>query len=262
MDQDPLESWRLRSNLRMAAENEEAKTARRGLCGALVRCFVATGESLHIAGYLFGPQRVDQSSPFGNGEDALVALGYLSKTAACLIGGATDLLERGNCYSGAALNRQLVEVEYLAWAFAEDREEAAAWLRSNRVDRLHRWQPRHIRDRSGGRFRSTDYADHCDLGGHPTPQGARALMADPVPRTVELLFSETATHGVSAWNYMATAVGAFCVEQGLEPGSFIPPNLAEAMTTAASDWRSQDRLAESWQAARGRLGPAPSTVPQ
>jgi hypothetical protein len=263
VEPDLLQSWRLRSALRAAAEDEGARMARRNVCHALVSCFVTTGALLRVTGHLVGPQRVDQSSPFGNGEDGLVALGYLSETAACLITGATELLERGNCYAGAALNRQLVEVEYLAWAFAEDRDEAATWLRSDRADRLQRWQPRHIRDRSQGRFRSTDYADHCDLGGHPTPQGARTLVADSPPRNIELMFSETATHGVSAWDYVQTAVGAFCAEQGLEADTLIPRHEAEAVSATESDWRSQDRLAAIWHAARSQSTPvAPSTVPQ
>lgn len=58
-------------------------------------------------------------------------------------------------------------------SFAED--EAADWLRSSRDDRLRRWQPRHMRDRSNGRFRGSDYALHCDLGGNPTREGPRLL---------------------------------------------------------------------------------------
>jgi hypothetical protein len=127
-------------------------------------------------GNIIGPGRVDGSSPFGNGDDSLVSLGYLCETAASLIVGAMQLLDDANCYAGAALNRQLVEVEYLAWAFGEDQEEAALWLRSSRDDRLQRWQPRHLRQRSQGRFRGADYAQHCELGGHPTPQGVRALI--------------------------------------------------------------------------------------
>jgi hypothetical protein len=156
------------------------------LCEALSAGFQHTGESLRIAGHLFGPQRVDGTSPFGNGDDRLVALGYLSGTAAALLSGAIELLERNNLYAAAALNRQLVEVEYLVWAFAEDQDEAAAWLRSGRHERQQRWQPRHLRDRSDGRFRGEDYAEHCELGGHPTPPGCRVLLARgmrPQPRS-------------------------------------------------------------------------------
>jgi hypothetical protein len=39
----------------------------------------------------------------------------------------TDLLERDKCYAALALLRQLVECEYLCWAFSEDHEEARRW---------------------------------------------------------------------------------------------------------------------------------------
>lgn len=43
--------------------------------------------------------------------------------------------------------RQLVEVEYLTWAFAEDEDEAMRWMRSTKEERMRFWQPRHIRAR-------------------------------------------------------------------------------------------------------------------
>jgi hypothetical protein len=236
-----------RAKLLAAADDGRGKSARAGLCLTLARSFQRTGEVLRLVGNIFGPQRVDGTSPFGNGEDGLVALGYLCHTAGYLISGATELLDRGNAYGASALNRQLVEVEYLAWAFAEDQEEAAAWLRSDRVERLQRWQPKHLRDRSHGRFRSTDYAEHCELGGHPTPQGARILV-EPSTATTQLLQLETANHGLSAWDYVGTAVVVLSGGDGGVRDLLIPADAAEAVWSSERTWRSNDRLASALRA--------------
>jgi len=124
-----------------AAQDSAALVARREVCRALATGFEQLGDSLLVHGHLFGPQRVDGTSPTGNGDDRLVALGYLSKTAGALIRGALSLTLAGNCYASSALNRQLVEVEYLAWAFVEDQEEASNWLRSSNQQRLDRGNP-------------------------------------------------------------------------------------------------------------------------
>jgi hypothetical protein len=51
------------------------------------------------------------------------------------VSGCADLIADGRHYAGAALVRQLVEVEYLAWAFETKDEESAKWLRSRREER-------------------------------------------------------------------------------------------------------------------------------
>lgn len=100
MDADPL-----RGALQAAADDAVARRARRDVATALTTGFQRVGQSLRVSGHLFGPQRVEGTSPFGNGDDRLVALGYLSETAAALISGAVDLVEHGNLYAASALNR-------------------------------------------------------------------------------------------------------------------------------------------------------------
>jgi hypothetical protein len=234
-----------RAALRQLAENPKAVAARRLLCESLVQAFKVAGDRLRLGGHLFGSGRVDGTYPFGNGDDGMVALGYLSTTCASLISGAADLLEGGNCYAAAALNRQLVELEYLSWAFAEDHAEAASWLSSSRSDRLDRWQPRHLRMRSDGRFRGSDYAEHCDIGGHPTPEGVRVLRADHLPRVGEIMFRETAHHGLSCWEYLQVAVSQL---HGYEETWLIPAMIDEGVRAAAEDWKAQDHLGPIWMA--------------
>jgi hypothetical protein len=166
--------------------------------------FRAAGQLLWVAGALVGPDRVTGRSPFGFGNDRVVGLAVVAQVGGELCAGAVTLLDVGNLYATAALLRQLVEVEYLAWAFAEDDEEAAAWLRSTKEERMQIWQPRHVRGRSAGRFRAQDYGHHCDIGGHPTPDARRALPDhETIPACV--WWGELATHGAGAWGYIARA---------------------------------------------------------
>jgi hypothetical protein len=122
-----------------------------------------------LGSWLFGGDRRAGSSPFDFGSDATAGLAAVAQTAGELSAGAILLLDSGNLYGAAALIRQLVDVEYLAWAFAEEQDEAA-WLRSTKEERRNMWQPIKLRKRSGDRFRQKDYGYHCGMGGHPTPQ--------------------------------------------------------------------------------------------
>src|SRR6266851_2235856 len=151
---------------RLISDDDSSRSARLSFVTALGPAFHSVGRILWTGGYIIGGDRVGGRSPFGFGSDAVVGLAIVAQTAGELCSGMALLLGHGNDYSAAALLRQLVEVEYLAWAFAEDEDEAAEWLRSTRDERLQRWQPRHMRDRSAGRFRGSDYALHCELGGH------------------------------------------------------------------------------------------------
>jgi hypothetical protein len=133
------------------------------------------------------------------------------------------------------------------WAFAEDQEEAASWLRSTRQDRQQRWQPRHLRQRSQGRFRGEDYGEHCEMGGHPTPNGVRALLSGDTAFTTEIVVSETANHGVSAWQYLLLATVVFAQQHDWDPMSLVPDDLAKAVGAAEARWRDMDRVTDLWR---------------
>lgn len=123
-----------------------------------------------------------------------------------LMAGAIALLRDENRYAAAALVRQLVEVEYLAWAFAEDEEEAQQWMRSDKAERRKFWQPIRIRERAGGRFRGLDYAEHCGKGGHPSPEGIYLLPDHQAPEaSAAFWWCDLAVHGDSVWRCAGSA---------------------------------------------------------
>jgi hypothetical protein len=104
------------------------------------------------------------------------------------------LLDNGNLYAAAALLRQLVEVEYLAWAFAEDDEEAAAWLRSTKEERTKFWQPRltSLGKRSAGRFKGGFLQHHPVPLFHRLRQSNRVRIAVPHLRVCGIVRLSTA----------------------------------------------------------------------
>jgi hypothetical protein len=217
------------------SDDDSSRSARLSLVAALGPALHSVGKILWTGGYIIGGDRVAGRSPFGYGNDAVVGLAIVAQTAGELCIGAALLLDHGNQYAAAALLRQLVEVEYLAWALAEDDEEAARWLRSTKGERLQQWQPRHIRKRSAGRFRSSDYAWHCDIGGHPTREGARLLPGhQPWPDFMGWL--ELAIHGASAWDYLQSGVKRFGYADVTESAS------TTILASALAAWRSSDRL--------------------
>ncbi|MGH2971103.1 MAG: hypothetical protein ACRDLE_02990 [Gaiellaceae bacterium] len=166
----------------------------------VARTLARLGELLWVSGYIVGPDRAAGRSPFG--DDATVGFATVVQVGGELVAGAITLLERENVYAAAALIRQVVEVEYLAWAFSEDRDEAATWLRSSREERLKFWQPSHVRERSAGRFRATDYHRHCESGGHPTPAASCLLPGHSKRTSSSLWWFDLSQHAASIWTYI------------------------------------------------------------
>jgi hypothetical protein len=59
-------------------------------------------------------------------------MSVLLRISSQLISASAKLLTEGRPYAGAALLRQIVEIEYLAWAFESRDKDAERWLRSDR----------------------------------------------------------------------------------------------------------------------------------
>jgi hypothetical protein len=200
----------LRDRVIAAANDPNSIKAREAACVSLGTAFRSASQTLWVSGSIFGTDRKAGSSPFNFGSDATVSAAWIAGFAGELVAGAVALLRANNRYAAMALVRQLVEVEYLAWAIAEDTDQAEAWIRSTKDERLKIWQPRHIRTRSQGRFRAGDYGQHCEQGGHPTPEGRFLLPGHG--ESVQLsgiCWYELAVHAHSAWKYLTAASAVF-----------------------------------------------------
>lgn len=209
-----------------AVGDESARMARRQLLQQLAISLAALGsEARHLA-------------PESNAEDfdlrRILAAGLTGAVACELVSSVFILASTRNAYGAVALVRQLVETEYLAWAVTNDPSDAVQWLTSTREQRRARWQPGKIRGRAGGRFPNTDYWDHCEAGGHPTPHGAISIL-DNRDAWVEVALYEAALHGANTWHYLIEAFSGLGVLTTLE-------QTHSNLDTAIAEWRRSDRL--------------------
>ncbi len=201
------------------ATDKNGQRARRKMCRAYSGELANAGEMLRDA---------DQ------GED-IAGLATLCLVGAELARGAGDLLDKGNRYGAQALIRQLVEVEYLASAFAEKDEIAAQWVRSDRAERQKFWSPAKLRARANGKFLREDYWDHCELGGHPTP--VATVLLDPDEYPPGFIWADMCGHLHGIWDGVITAVD---VRRDQLPESFGIP-LGPIMN-AEERWMEADEL--------------------
>jgi hypothetical protein len=164
----------------------------------------------------------------------VLAAGMTSGIAFELVSGIVVLSMHRVAYGSAALTRQLVEIEYLAWAISEGEDDARDWLTSTKHDRLARWQPGKIRSRAAGRFPNTDYWDHCEVGGHPTPKGAQSIL-DNRDVWTEVGLYEAALHGSNAWHYLLKSFEGVSAEA-------LVASRHDKLNRALAEWRKSDPL--------------------
>lgn len=185
---------------RSSAADPQQVAIRFQLAGMTAEIFSSSGKELLAIGQIFGPDRVSGLSPSGNGSDEVVAVSLLLRVAGQLVSAATDLFIDGRHYAAAALLRQLVEVEYLAWAFDARDSDAERWLRSTAEERRDFFSPAKLRKAAQGKFRNQDYGHHCEMGGHPVPKSAILLNGDQI--TSQLLVSDLLGHTGRIWDHL------------------------------------------------------------
>lgn len=141
----------------------------------IVERLTQLGRLLFAHGAIIGGDRVSGRSRDGYGDEEVVGLAVAVEVAADLAASATHLLSAGHAYSAAVLLRQIIEVEYLVWLFANDPEAARAWLNAGDDELRSTFRPATIRKKAAGHFSNDEYHYHCEVGGHPTPH-ARDLL--------------------------------------------------------------------------------------
>src|SRR5438093_7178743 len=109
---------------RKAATDRAQVAARSELAKFTAATFATVGDELHSIGHIFGGDRVSGASPFAHGSDEVVAVSLLLRLAGELSSAVVDLFSDGRHYAAAALLRQIVEIEYLAWAFEAHEKDA------------------------------------------------------------------------------------------------------------------------------------------
>lgn len=226
----------IRALLRELERDEGAAASRLAACQAVADALVRVGQLLWVAGALIGPDRVAGASPFQFGSDRTVGVATVAQIGGQLALASIDLLRGENRYAASALMRQLLEVEYLAHAFAAEHDTAAEWLRADRDKRRLFWTPQKMRNRAGGEFIDGHYWSHCDLGGHPTTEARRLLPDHSGGISTPLLWVDLAGHLARIWRHLVAA--AEQVVGGPIPRTWTLPDV----DTAIEAWHSADRL--------------------
>lgn len=193
-----------------------------------------TGHRLMILGHIVGNDRVSGASPFGHGDDETVGVALVLQIGAQLVAASVELICDGKLYAAAALIRQMVEVEYLAWAFEARDKDAQKWLRSDRQERFEFFAPAKLRKAADGKFRSKDYGYHCDLGGHPTPSARILLTGGPINE--QLFLSDLLGHTGRAWDHLSN----WAATNPQRDAAFMVDR--ESITSKFQSWKRDDHL--------------------
>lgn len=154
-----------------------------------------------------GQGMVDAASN-GRTLDSVDAMGLLLQMAGELMLASANLLSNGELYAGAALLRQVTEIEYLTWAIKENYRSAENWLRSTYKERMSLFAPAQLRRTSKGRFLDKDYRDHCELGGHPTPRGI-VLLGGKETGVAQANLVDLLTHCWRIWDQVSAWSAGF-----------------------------------------------------
>ena len=161
--------------------------------------FAVVGDELHALGST--SMGIPSGVTLHRARDEAVAVSLLLRVAAQLVSASADLFSDNRHYAAAALLRQLVEVEYLAWAIDERDQDGERWLQSSRSQRKSIFSPAKLREAAQGKFRCKDYSFHCEFGGHPTPMGAAMLLSGHKPKE-QVLFTDLLGHTGRIWDYL------------------------------------------------------------
>jgi hypothetical protein len=218
-----------------AAMDEEARKCRLALARFSADQLRDAGLELHLVGHLIGPDRLSGASPFGHGNDETVSVSVLLRIASELTSASADLFTDGRQYAAAALLRQMVEIEYLAWAFETRNGDGERWLRSDQSERQKFFTPAKLREAAKGTFRGKDYGYHCELGGHPVPQAG--ILLEEKPEIGQLLLSDLLGHVGRIWNHLAA-----WARQSRDGEPIL--KRSRAMSMRFQEWNAKDQLVD------------------
>ena len=224
-----------REAMAAAANDKNVSACRHELARFSSNQLQEAGNELHLIGHFIGPDRAQGNSPFGHGNDETVAVSVLLRVAGQLVSASADLFGDGRHYAAAALLRQMVEIEYLAWAFETRDGDAERWLRSDQQERQKFFTPAKLRAAAQGTFRGKDYGYHCELGGHPVPQAGILLGGDSA--IGQLLLSDMLGHVGRIWNHLSG-----WARQNENGGPIL--RRTRAMSIRFQEWNAKDRLVD------------------
>ena len=122
------------STIRTVADNEALKGHRDELARFAAGTFADAGEKLNKF------TTIHRDTKTGNVAnetmDEAITVSILLQISSQLVSASADLFSDGRNYAAAALLRQMVEVEYLAWAVDVRDQDGKRWLHSDKKQRM------------------------------------------------------------------------------------------------------------------------------
>jgi hypothetical protein len=206
-----------------ALNDAESRASRRLACHETSSALLDLDRFLWVGNWFFGA--------------AGPGLGSLTQIGGELATSCVELLEADHYYAAAALIRQLVEVEYLAWVFAEDDQAATRWFHSTPEQIRTIFSPAKLRKRAAGRFRNSEYWAHCDLGGHPNPRAAFLLPDHTVTLPLEFTWVDLGQHLERLWGLTVATLDRKKWRDAVTTVDF------DRVDAAISGWHRSDALA-------------------
>lgn len=177
-----------------------------------------------------------------NCQDSLEGLALLAVTAKRLAAGIVQLCNLLNIYPAWTLLRQIVESEFILWKFSQDAALIPLWLHSTADERRQKWKPTKIYRDNDNDYRQKDYWVHCEMGGHPTPNGARVASRGLIhPVTWASLLSEMTDHLWDAWRNLLNAVTAVDSQCNIDVSTQLAPTTT-AYEATMKKWKSVDHF--------------------
>ena len=232
-NRQPVGQSEVMSRIRTYADNEALKKHRYELARFAAKVFADAGEKLHVFATIHRDSRSEHAT--NDVSDETTAVSILLRISAQLLSVSTDLFSDGRNYAAAALLRQMVEVEYLAWAVDVRDQDGKRWLQSDSKQRMSFFSPSKLRMAAKGKFRSQDYSFHCEYGGHPTPVGAAMLLDRDQPEA-QILLTDLLGHAGRIWDHV--------VRWGKRSPHGDPVlHHSQQMLARFLAWKSQDPLA-------------------
>jgi hypothetical protein len=178
---------------------------------------------------------------FGLAEGARRALAIVAQMGAELAVGACLLYESERWYAGAALVRQLIEVEYLLFLFATEPSEAQRWLTASPDDVRRMFSPKNMRERSKGRFRASEYDVHCEVGGHPRLRGHVLLREHLTPLQHDPLdLFDPGVQWVDLAQHVERMWGHYVVAVEIHSPTNVYPDRFDRVNAQIAAWRESD----------------------
>ncbi|GAA4716028.1 hypothetical protein APR04_004946 [Promicromonospora umidemergens] len=195
MDHSEGQQHDVRAEILRATVDESNVAARNKFASTILDVLINVTDWIAVDSWIGGGKVEDPHHDMTRDQETLLAFRGVA-TVACmsveLAEAAVTMAARRRYYAVGAVVRQLIECEYLLTLFCSDLDHARRWGESTPTEIRNSFSPQKMRNLVG-KFSNEEYWGHCEVGGHPAPNGARLLeKLDPARQTWPVAGAELA----------------------------------------------------------------------